>query len=72
MWRRGLYSSHDPQQQEVLCHELLALPADHVQRYLLQYVYLAVSRPSGPLERAVTQLCSRSFNIAVQVCRGGG
>lgn len=31
---------------------------------------MAVSRPSGPLERAITQLCSRSFHIAVQVGKG--
>jgi hypothetical protein len=76
---RGLFSSHDQQLQELLCAELLALPPSHINRYLLQYVYMAVARPCGPLERTLTQLCGRSFNIAVQVCgcvglgeQGGG
>lgn len=43
------------------------MPVQQINRYLLQLVYLAVCRPCGPLERAVTQLCGRSFNIAVQV-----
>jgi hypothetical protein len=70
MCRRGLFTSHDPHQLESLCAQLLQLPEVSVIRYLLQYVYMAVSRPSGPLERAITQLCSRSFNMAVQVGNG--
>lgn len=46
-------------------------PPDHTHRYLLQYVYMAVARPCGALERTVTQLCGRSFQVAVQVCAGG-
>eukprot|EP00775_Hariotina_reticulata_P003444 gene3444-3715_t len=63
----GLYTQQEPHEQEVLCYELLRMPAQKINRYLLQLVYLAVCRPCGPLERAVTQLCGRSFNIAVQV-----
>ena len=69
---RGLYTSQDPQEQEQLCGELLQLPAEAINRYLLQYVYMAMSKPSGPLERALTQICSRSFNIAVQVRHAAG
>jgi hypothetical protein len=64
---RSLFATQDNHQQQLLCAELLQLPAERINRYLLEYVYLAVSRPSGPLERAITELCGRSFNTAVQV-----
>lgn len=68
---RQLFTQQDPAQQEALCSELLQLRPERVARYLLQVVYLAVARPSGPLERAVTQLCGRCFATAVQVCARG-
>jgi hypothetical protein len=64
---RALFITQDTHQQQLLCAELLQLPAERINRYLLEYVYLAVSRPSGPIERAITELCGRSFNTAVQV-----
>uniref|UniRef100_A0A383W900 PI3K/PI4K catalytic domain-containing protein n=1 Tax=Tetradesmus obliquus TaxID=3088 RepID=A0A383W900_TETOB len=63
----ALFTTQDTHQQQLLCAELLQLPAERINRYLLEYVYLAVSRPSGPLEHAITELCGRSFNTAVQV-----
>eukprot|EP00878_Enallax_costatus_P024034 GHUV01025622.1.p1 GENE.GHUV01025622.1~~GHUV01025622.1.p1 ORF type:complete len:181 (+),score=32.50 GHUV01025622.1:165-707(+) len=63
----GLFTQHEQQRQDQLCRDLLQLPAASVNQYLLQYVYLAVSRPSAPLERAIVELCGRSFNLAVQV-----
>jgi hypothetical protein len=68
---RALFTTQDTHQQQLLCAELLQLPAERINRYLLEYVYLAVSRPSGPLERAITELCGRSFNTAVQVLPQG-
>lgn len=65
--RRSLFTKQDPHHEEQLCEELLQLPAARINRYLLEYVYLAVSRPSGALERAIVELCGRSFNTAVQV-----
>ena len=65
---RSLYiSGGDAAAQEALCGALLARPPEALAPYLLQLVYLAVSRPAGPLERAVAALCGRCFNIALQV-----
>jgi hypothetical protein len=43
------------------------MPEPEVERYLLQFVYLAVSRPGSALERTIIAFCSKSFTIAVKV-----
>ncbi|KAF8066184.1 PI4KB1 [Scenedesmus sp. PABB004] len=63
----GLFTATEPAEQERLCGRLLSLPPRARSRYLLQLVYLAVCRPSGPLERAIVELCARSFSTAAQV-----
>lgn len=64
---RYLYQNTQPGVQDYLCNKLFELGEDAVDRYLLQFVYLAVSRPGQPLERTIVDLCSRNFRIAIKV-----
>jgi len=65
---RFLHQNDDAEVQELLCAKLWQLPETSIEHVLLQLVYLAVARPSSPVERFVIQLCAQSFRIAVKVC----
>ncbi|KAL6758986.1 hypothetical protein V8C86DRAFT_3133779, partial [Haematococcus lacustris] len=62
-----LYQNPQPAVEDYLCNKLVALPESAIERYLLQFVYLAVSRPGSVLERTIVSLCTRSFVLAVKV-----
>lgn len=56
------------------CARMEELSDASIERLLLQFTYLAAERPSCALERAVVDICARSFTIAVKVgaqCLGG-
>lgn len=56
--------------EDYLCNKLNELPEPAIEQYLLQYVYLAASRPGSALERTIIGLCSKSFVIAIKVGQG--
>lgn len=61
---------HNPQGagvEDYLCNKLYRMPEAAVERYLLQFLYLAISKPGSTLEKTIVALCSRSFVIAVKV-----
>lgn len=60
-------NTHTTCLQDYLCNKLYAMPEPEVERYLLQFVYLAVSRPGSALERTIVAFCSKSFTIAIKV-----
>ena len=57
--------------QDYLCNKLYELSDEAIERYLLQLVYLAVSKPGQALERTIVGLCSKSFKVAIKVCMRG-
>lgn len=65
-----LYLNHSTAAQEAACAALGALPPPAQERFLLQLVYLGVSRPSTALERAVAELCRHSLRAALRVRMG--
>ena len=69
---RYLYQNNAPGVQDYLANKLQALGEPAIDKYLLQFVYLAVSRPNHALERTIIELCSRSFRISIKVrgCAG--
>eukprot|EP00798_Chlamydomonas_sp_ICE-L_P018981 gene18981-25560_t len=62
-----LYQCNQPGVQDYLCNKLHDLPHEAIERYLLQLVYLSVSRPGQALEHTILTLCSKSFKLAVKV-----
>ncbi|PNH10748.1 Phosphatidylinositol 4-kinase beta 1 [Tetrabaena socialis] len=52
---------------DYLCNRLHELGEEAIEKYLLQFVYLAVSRPGQALERTLVDLCSKSFRVAIKV-----
>lgn len=62
-----LYQNTAAGVQDYLCNKLHELPQKGFERFLLQFVLLAVSRPGSALEKVLTDLCSKSFRIAVKV-----
>ena len=71
---RYLYQNTQPGVQDYLCNKLYELPEDSIEKYLLQFVYLAVSKQGSALERTLVSLCTKSFRSAVKVrcCVYGG
>lgn len=61
-----LYTNPQPGVEDYLANKLFEMPEPSIERYLLQFVYLAVSRPGSPLERTIIALCSKSFSIALK------
>lgn len=57
--------------EDYLCNKLNELPEPEIERYLLQFVYIAAGRPGSALERTIVGLCSKSFVIAIKA-RGVG
>ncbi|GLC48923.1 hypothetical protein PLESTB_000163400 [Pleodorina starrii] len=68
VWRvlRILFEHPHPGIQEYVCNRLPELGEAIVERYLLQLVYLAVSKPGQHLERVILLLCARSFRVAIK------
>lgn len=64
---RYLYQNSQAGVQDYLCNKLYELSEPALERFLLQLVYLAVSRPGSPLEKTIVSLCSKSFRVAVKV-----
>ena len=64
---RYLYTSTQPGVHDYLCNKLYELSESSLDSYLLQLVYLAVSRPGATLERTLVELASRSFRLALKV-----
>lgn len=62
-----LHRNTSPGVQEYLARRLSEFAEEGQEKYLLQLVYIAVNRPGGPLERALIDICSRSFRIAMKV-----
>lgn len=62
-----LYQNHDAGVQDYLCKKLYEMPEEAVERYLLQFVYLAISRPGSTLERTIIAWCKKSFVVALKV-----
>jgi hypothetical protein len=61
-----LFNSPKPDVEAYLCSRLADMPPLVVERYLLQLVYLTVSRPGGALERTLVALCRDSFPVAIK------
>ncbi|BDA49060.1 probable phosphatidylinositol 4-kinase beta [Coccomyxa sp. Obi] len=61
-----LYKSNSPGVQDYLCNRLYSLPEAGLERYLSQLCQLIISRPYGPLEKVVVDLCARSLRFAVK------
>ncbi|KAG2497053.1 hypothetical protein HYH03_005051 [Edaphochlamys debaryana] len=61
-----LYQNLQPGVHDYLCNRLHELGEESVEKYLLQLVYLAVSKPGGTLERTIVDLCSKSFRVAIK------
>ncbi len=64
---RYLYQNSSPAVQDYLATKLHSLGEPAIDKYLLQFVYLAVSRPNHALERTMIELCSKSFRISIKV-----
>jgi hypothetical protein len=64
---RYLHQNQGPGVHDYLCNKLYELPEKSLEKYLLQFVYLAVSRPASALERVIVDYCSKSFRVAVKV-----
>ena len=65
--KQYLYQHPNSGVEDYLCNKLNELPEPAIEQYLLQYVYLAASRPGSALERTIIGLCSKSFVIAIKV-----
>ncbi len=64
---RYLFNNTQPGVQDYLCNRLHELGETAIEKFLLQFVYLAVSKPGHALERTIIDLCSKSFRIAIKV-----
>jgi len=62
-----LYQHPNSGVEDYLCNKLNELPEPAIEQYLLQFVYLAASRPGSALERTIIGLCAKSFVIAIKV-----
>eukprot|EP00198_Chlamydomonas_reinhardtii_P002058 XP_001691394.1 smilar to phosphatidylinositol 3- or 4-kinase [Chlamydomonas reinhardtii] len=61
-----LYTSTQAGVQDYLANRLHELSEEAVEQFLLQFVYLAVSRPGSALERTIVELCSKTFRVAIK------
>lgn len=68
---RHLYTSTQAGVQDYLANRLHELSEEAVEQFLLQFVYLAVSRPGSALERTIVELCSKTFRVAIKVRTAG-
>jgi hypothetical protein len=64
---RYLYQSTQPGVHDYLCNKLFEMSEEAVERYLLELVYMAASKPGGSLEQTIVVLCSKSFRVALKV-----
>ncbi len=62
-----LWQNPTPGVEDYLCNKLFAMPEGAIERFLMEFVYLAVSKPGSALERTIVSLCSKSFPIALKV-----
>ncbi|KXZ46990.1 hypothetical protein GPECTOR_39g484 [Gonium pectorale] len=61
-----LFQNTQPGVHDYLCNRLHELGEEAIEKYLLQLVYLAISKPGHPLEQTIVNLCQKSFRVAIK------